>query len=113
MTVWKIFIAIEQNTQLMDMLVNGASGNILTELAIIYLENGDYSEIWNKHCRSCNTSEWFIVRRLICVTANCLLNNKVLNYNSLVVSNRSEKRKLKKLTFDINILNVILLVSHP
>ena len=83
----------------MDMHVNGGSRNILTELAIIYLENGGYSEMWNENCRSCNTSGWFIVRKLICVTANCLLNKEVLNYNSLVRSNKSEKRKLKK--FDI------------
>ena len=94
--VWKIFIAIEQNSQLMEMLVNGPSRNIITELAIIFLENGGYSEVWNNSCCSCKASRWSIARKLIFVTANCVLANKVNNYNSLVTTKKSEKRKLKK-----------------
>ena len=80
----------------MEMLVNGPSRNILTELALIFLENGGYSEVWNNSCCSCKASRWSIACKLIFVTANCVLANKVNNYNSLVTTKKSEKRKLKK-----------------
>ena len=43
-----------------------------------------------------NLQKLAVVRRLVFVASNCLIANKVKNYNSIVVSKVIEKRKLKK-----------------
>ena len=72
------------------MFVNGQSRNDLIELVITFGENDGYIEAWNYNCCSCNASQWSIIRRFIYVAANCILANKVGNFNPLIVTKKSD-----------------------
>ena len=94
--VWKNFLIIEHNSELMSIFLNGPSRKILVDLALNDLENSEGFEIWRNSCASCRVCGWSIVRGLVFIASNCLIANKVKNYNSIVVSKGIEKRKLKK-----------------
>ena len=94
--VWKLFILIENNSELMSLFLGGPSRKILVDLTLNYLEDSNECDSWKYTCPSCNVCGLSIVRRLIFVASNCLIANKVKNYNSIVVSKGIEKRKLKK-----------------
>ena len=94
--VWKIFVNIENDDELLILLIEGPSRKILIELSVYYIMASEHCNLWNKACSSCAASGYYILQKLISVAVNCFLANKVKNYNSLVVAKGVEKRKLKK-----------------
>ena len=96
--VWKNLLTskIEHKSELMSVFLKGPSRKIIVDLTHNYLENTEGFEIWRNSCASCRVCGWSIVRRLVFVASNCLIANKVKDYNSIVVSKGIEKRKLKK-----------------
>ena len=95
--VWKILTIIESNSELMGLFVEGPSRKILLDLALGFLFDVDsVYEGWRKTCPSCNVNCCSILSRLIWIEGNCLIANKVKNYNSSVALKGLEKRKLKK-----------------
>ena len=51
------------------------------------------SDVWKTSCVNCDVCRESILRKLIFTAANCLISNKIKNYNSLIVSRVAEKRK--------------------
>ena len=92
-SLWKIFVKIEQNDHLMQTLIAGPSRKIIIQLTIDLIEENQ-SESW---CTGCNALGWDVLRKLLTSTTNCILSNKVKNLNSQIASRGEEKRKLKKL----------------
>ena len=92
--LWKIFVSIDNNKSLLLVLAQGSSKQILVSLGIKYIE-GEYSETWRNTCSSCSTVYWDILRQLFSVMANCLISNKIKNYNSQLAA-RGDSRKAKK-----------------
>ena len=95
-TAWKILVCIENDSELMLMFVKGLSRKILVDLTIYIVLEADDCQSWIEKCSSCLVSGSHILQKLIFVAGNCFLANMVRNYNSMVISRVSEKRKLKK-----------------
>ena len=93
-TLWKTLVAVETKDNLMAIFVQGSSRRILVQLTLIFLEETE--EFGQSSCISCGVSIYVILKSLIFTSANCLLANKVRNYNCAVISKGIEKRKLKK-----------------
>ena len=91
--LWKIFVSIDNNKSLL-VLAQGSSKQILVSLGIKYIE-GEYSETWRNTCSSCSTVYWDILRQLFSVMANCIISNKIKNYNSQLAA-RGGSRKANK-----------------
>ena len=92
--VLKFFISIERNQQIWKLFVVGRCRNIIVQLSKNILENTDH---WRDICYQCNTEGWDIAHKLIFVTSNCVISNKVKNYNSEINARaREDQRKLKK-----------------
>ena len=70
--------------------MQGSSRKSIVEVTLIFLEETD--AIAKSSCISCGVSILTILKNLIFTCANCLLANKVKNYNSAVTSNGMEKR---------------------
>ena len=83
-TLWKTLIAIESKDNLMVILMQGSSRNILVEVTLIFLEETD--AIDKSSCISCGASILTIQKNIIFTYTNCLLANKVKYYNSAVAS---------------------------
>ena len=66
-------------------ILNAPSRKILVDFTLYYLENSEGFEIWRNSCASCRVCGWSILRRLVFVASNCLIANKIKNYNSIVV----------------------------
>ena len=94
--LWKIFVLIESDDKLLTLLVEGSSRNILVQLTLIFIEEIADNNIWRSNCVNCDACRWKIVRKLVFTAANCIIANKIKNYNSLLRSRAIEKRKLKK-----------------
>ena len=98
--VWKIFRLIEQDNDLLIRFASGAPKKTLLELSIISLEDAQ-CEHWRNKCPNCNLFGWDYLKRILTITSNCIIANKVKNFNSMVISQSRQKettRKLKKLT---------------
>ena len=95
-TLWKIFSIIQNNRELMGALVEGAARKILVELALNSIMDNHDCDVWRNTCPSCDVVGFSILRRLLFVSGNCMIANKVKNYNSMVACRGIEKRKLKK-----------------
>ena len=94
--VWKVFISIGRNQQIWKLFVVGRCRNVLVQLSknILGSTDGDH---WRDTCSQCNTEGWDIAHKLIFVTSNCVISNKVKNYNSEICAKaREDPRKLKK-----------------
>ena len=94
--LWKIMVVIENDNNLLTLFVEGSSRNILVELTLVFMEEIGDIDVWRTICVNCNTSRLGILRKLVFTAANCIIANKIKNYNSLVSSKAIEKRKLKK-----------------
>ena len=94
--LWTTFKKIEKVPELWDAFLIGPSLKILIELTIRLLET-QRSEDWRNTCPNCETIGWFIIRKLITSTSNCLLSNKTKNMNELQASYTDNVKKLKKL----------------
>ena len=94
--LWTTFKKIEQVPEVCDAFLIGPSLKILVELTIQLLET-QRSEDWRNTCPNCETIGWFIIRKFITSTSNCLLSNKTKNMNALQASYTDNVRKLKKL----------------
>ena len=95
-TLWKIFSIIQNNIELVNALVEGPARKILVELALNSIVDSNDCDVWENTFPSCNIPRFSILRRLLFVSGNCMIANKVKNYNSMVVCRGIEKRKLKK-----------------
>ena len=94
-TAWKIFIFIEDDSKLMEMFVKVPSRKIFVDLSMnVILDVGD-CQLWRDQCSYCSISGFHVLQKLLFVAGNCLLANKVKNYNSLIILKGFEKRKLK------------------
>ena len=96
---WKIFIIIEQNDELLNRFIAGSSRNTLVHLSFSTIEYQE-SEHWRNTCLKCNTLGWVYLKRILTVTSNCIISNKVKNFNSIVSFRSKEKissRKIRKL----------------
>ena len=98
--VWKIFRVIEQDNDLLIQFASGSPRKILLELSIISVEDSQ-CEHWRNKCSNCNLFRRDYLKRILTITSNCIIANKVKNFNSMVSSQARRKetaRKLKKLT---------------
>ena len=95
-TAWKILICIKYDSELMPTFVKGPSRKIIVDLTLNVILEADDCQSWRKECPSCAVSGLYILQKLIFVAGNCFLANMVKNYNSMVISRATEKRKLKK-----------------
>ena len=95
-TAWKIFVSIENDNEMMALLVEGPSRNILVDLSMNSILDADVCDSWVNVCPFCVVNGCYILRKILFVASNCFLANKVKNYNSMVISRGMEKRKLKK-----------------
>ena len=66
-------------------ILNAPSRKILVDFTLYYLENSEGFEFWRNSCASCRVCGWSILRWLVFVASNCLIANKIKNYNSIVV----------------------------
>ena len=90
-----VFSIIEHNESLLRQST-GPSREILVQLSLTLIEL-DSNEDWRRSCPNCSTLGWDILSKLVTVTSNCIIANKVKNTNSVLLSSRSENcRKLKK-----------------
>ena len=98
--VWKVFVAIENEKLLMLRFLSGLSRKILIQLATLYIEDTQ-SENWRNICSCCNQQGWTILHKIISVAANCILENKVRNANSIQREHLKsiQNRKLKNLKY--------------
>ena len=94
--------SIDSNKSLLSVLAQGSYKQILVSLGIEYVE-GEYSETWRNTCSSCSTVYWDILRQLFSVMANCLISNKIKNYNSQLAA-RGDSRKANKFYHHYNLL---------
>ena len=93
--IWKILTCIENNNDLMALFVEGPSRKILMDLSMCFIFDVDNNcKGWKNACSSCSVDGSLILSRLILMEGNCLIANKVKNYNSRVCSKGLEKRKL-------------------
>ena len=88
------FVAIERNDKLMEIFIQGLSRKFLVQLTLIFLE--DTGMIGDLSCVFCGISLLTILKKIVFTSSNCLLDNKIKNYNSALISKGIEKRKLKK-----------------
>ena len=97
--LWRIFVAIDGDNSLMSVLIQGASRQILVSLGIKHIEN-NLSETWRNACPSCYTPYWDILKYvyLYSIMANCLISNKVKNFNSHIAARGDNSRKANKFT---------------
>ena len=93
--VWRCFSVIEQNESLLKMFSTGTSREILVQLSLTLIEL-DSNEEWRINCQKCSTFGLDILSKLIKVTSNCIIANKVKNVNSVLLSRSENCRKLKK-----------------
>ena len=93
--VWRCFSVIEQNESLLKMFSTGPSREILVQLSLTLIEL-DSNEEWRINCQKCSTFGLDILSKLITVTSNCIIANKVKNVNSVLLSRSENCRKLKK-----------------
>ena len=94
--LWKIFVLIESDDKLLTLFVEGLSRKILVQLTLIFIGEIADNNIWRSNCVNCDACRWKIERKLVFTAANCIIANKIKNYNSLLRSRAIEKRKLKK-----------------
>ena len=97
---WKIFRNIEQSSMLLTEFANGSPRKTLVDLSIKWLEDAQF-EHWRNQCHNCKLFGWDYLKKIITITSNCIIANKVKNFNSIIVSQTREKqnfRKLKKVT---------------
>ena len=80
----------------MSILVQRPSRQILVVLTLKSIADNDDYNLWMNIYSFCAVRGCHILHRLLFVSANCFLANKVKNYNSIVISKGVEKRKLKK-----------------
>ena len=83
--LWRILVSIENNDELSNLLIDGASREILVELTMIYIEDDTNINLWKSNCTTCDVSRWDILRKLVFTTTNCFLANKIKNHNSIVI----------------------------
>ena len=53
-TAWRIFIGIENDSQLMEMFVRGPSRKIIVELSMNFILDGGDCQLWREQCSSCS-----------------------------------------------------------
>ena len=94
MEIMEMMVAVESKDKVMALIVQGSSRRTLVQLALIFLEETD--EFGLSSCISCCLYISVILKSLIFTSANCLLANKVKNYNSAAINKGIEKRKLKE-----------------
>ena len=95
---WKIFLIIEKNSELISILVQEPSRKILVDLTMKSIADNDDYNLWMNICSFCAVRGFHILHRLVVVSANCFLANKVKNYNPIVISKGMEKEKIEKIS---------------
>ena len=73
--LWKIFILIESDDNLLTKFVEGSSRDILVKLTLIFIEQICDDDIWRSNCVNCDTCRWKVVRKLVFTVANCIIAN--------------------------------------
>ena len=96
-TAWKIFTCIENDSELMKMFVKGPCRKVLVDLSMNVILEAGGCQLWSEQCVSCSVNGFHVLQKILIVTGNCLLANKVKNYNSMVIFKSTEKRKIKKI----------------
>ena len=79
----------------MPAFVKGPSRKIIVDLTLNVILEASDCHSWRKEYPSCTVNGFYILQKLIFVAENCFLDNMVKNYNSIVISRATEKRKLK------------------
>ena len=80
----------------MNPQLRGPSRKIIVELSMNFILDGGDCQLWREQCSSCSERGYHTLHKLLFVAGNCLIANKVKNFNSVVIIKGSEKRKLKK-----------------
>ena len=94
-TAWKIFTCIENDSELMEIFVKGPCRKVLVDLSMNVILEAGGCQLWSEQCVSCSVNGFHVLQKILFVTGNCLLANKVKNYNPMVIFKSTEKRKLK------------------
>ena len=79
----------------MTEVVQGPSKQILVALGVRYMED-NCCETWGDKCPSCKMIYWHILHKLFGVITNCLISNKIKDYNSQISFRADHSRKIKK-----------------
>ena len=53
-TAWRIYIGIENDSQLMEMFVRCPSRKIIVELSMNFILDGGDCQLWREQCSSCS-----------------------------------------------------------
>ena len=76
--------------------MKGPCRKILVDLSMNVILEAGGCQLWSEQCASCSVNGFHVLQKILFVTGNCLLANKVKNYNSMVIFKSTEERKLKK-----------------
>ena len=87
--IFDIFSKIDGHKVQFEHFYSGSSRTKLVQLACATMEL-EHSTLWRFVCK-CNISRWDILRKLFITVSNCLLSNKVKNYNVLVLKRDNSK----------------------
>ena len=96
LTLWKIFVGIENSPALLKPFIRSNANSSLVQLVIHKME---YEECEDFAFESidCNTDGGDILRCILLTGINCLLNNKAKNINSTTSCPKGTQRKILKL----------------
>ena len=87
----------------MCVLAEGPSKKILASLALHFIMDPDSHDcdVWKITCHSRGVLRFSILHWLVFVLGNCLIANKVKNYNAIVACRGIEKCKFINLVLNI------------
>ena len=96
-TLWKLFIEIEQSPILLNNFLTSNSRSILVQLALLKLESEENDEVAYE-CFKCDRTGREMLHGVLVTASNCFLNNKAKNINlsaTHALSKDSERKILK------------------
>ena len=97
LTLWKIFVGIENSPALLKLFIRSDVKSILIKPVIHKIEYEE-CEDWAFECIDCNTDEGDTLRCILLTGSNCFLNNKAKGINSTTSCPKDTQRKILKLT---------------
>ena len=96
-TVWKVFVGIENSPDLLKLFIKSDAKSILVQLAILKIEDEE-CEDWAFECADCCIDGKDMLRCILMISGNCLLNNMAKNITSTTACPKDTQRKILKLT---------------
>ena len=89
-TLWKIFITIEQTPNMLSYFLASNSRSILVQLALLKLESEENDDVIYE-CLQCNATGREMLHGILVTASNYFLNNKAKNINLSLNKKHSEE----------------------